>query len=230
MRKAFPGGRPQGPPSPFGWGRGYGERRHLALATHDPGPFRDVSMSRRSAAAHSSVRVKITEQPQFSSLVEGAAQNLKPLAYIESATIIVTIVAINTQFAIAVHLMAGLAAGCDKNITSGKLAMSVNTSPSFVRRILAKLSKAGLVKTATGRAGACWLAKDPKTISLLEIYEAVDAPKAFSIHGYTEQKSCVVSCHIKAALEKTLAKTQKALEASLAEISLARIVADVKNK
>ena len=136
--------------------------------------------------------------------------------------------AVNTQFSIAVHIMAGLAYRCDKDTTSSHLAMSVNTSPSFVRRTLAKLSKAGLVETATGKAGACWLAKDAKNISLLDIYEAVDAPKAFSIHGYSEQKACTVSCHIKAALEKALAKTQKAMEASLAETSLAQIISDIK--
>ena len=87
--------------------------------------------------------------------------------------------AVNTQFSIAVHIMAGLAYRCDKDTTSANLAMSVNTSPSFVRRVLAKLSRAGLVETATGKAGACWLAKDAKDISLLDIYNAVDAPKAF---------------------------------------------------
>ncbi len=137
----------------------------------------------------------------------------------------------NIQFSIAVHLLAGLACGCDqKGVTSSHLAESVNTSPSFVRRTLAKLSKAGLVETATGKAGACWLAKDPKDISLLNIYEAVDAPKAFSIHHYAEQKECTVSCHIKTALENALAKTQKAMEASLADISLAQIVSDLKYK
>ncbi len=138
--------------------------------------------------------------------------------------------AVNTQFSIAVHLMAGLACGCDTGVTSGYLAKSVNTSPSFVRRTLAKLSKAGLVETTTGKAGACRLAKEPKAISLLDIYQAVDAPKAFAIHDYSEQKTCFVSCHIKTALEKALAKTQKALESSLAEISLAQIVSDVKKK
>jgi Rrf2 family protein len=138
--------------------------------------------------------------------------------------------AVNTQFSIAVHILAGLACGCDKGVTSGHLAESVNTSPSFVRRTLAKLSKAGLVETATGKAGACWLAKDSKVISLLDIYKAVGAPKAFSIHNYAEQKVCTVSCHIKTALKKALAKTQKAMEASLAEISLAQIVSDVKKK
>jgi Rrf2 family protein len=137
----------------------------------------------------------------------------------------------NLQFSIAVHILAGLACGCEqKGVPSARLAASVNTSPSFVRRTLAKLSKAGLVETATGKAGSCWLAKDAEKISLLDIYKAVDAPKAFTIHDYSEQKTCFVSCHIKTALEKALAKSQKALEASLAEISLAQIVSDVKKK
>jgi Rrf2 family protein len=136
--------------------------------------------------------------------------------------------AVNTQFSIAVHILAGLACAGDRDVTSTRLAMSVNTSPSFVRRTLAKLSKAGLVKTATGKAGACWLARDAKDISLLDIYRAVDAPRAFSIHSYSEQKACTVSCHIKAALEKALAKTQKAMESSLAETNLAQIISDIK--
>jgi Rrf2 family protein len=106
----------------------------------------------------------------------------------------------------------------------------VNTSASFVRRTLAKLSKAGLVETATGKGGACWMAKDAKVISLLDVYKAVDAPKAFAIHSYSEQKTCLVSCHIKTALEKALAKAQKAMEAGLDDISLAQIVSDVKRK
>jgi|SRR6516165_4007535 Rrf2 family protein len=134
----------------------------------------------------------------------------------------------NTQFSIAVHIMAALAYRCDKDVTSRVLAASVNTSPSFVRRVLAKLSKSGLVKTATGKAGSCWISRDSKAISLLDIYKAVDAPKAFCIHAYGEQKGCPVSSHIKAALEKALGKTQRALESSLRETSLAQIVSEVR--
>ncbi len=136
--------------------------------------------------------------------------------------------ATNVQFSIAVHIMAGLACACREVVTSARLARSINTSPSFVRRVLAKLSKAGLVETATGKAGSCWLARDAKAVSLLDIYKAVDAPKAFSIHGYTAQKSCPVSCHIKAALDKALGKTQRAMESALAGISLARLAAGMK--
>ncbi|HWC61373.1 MAG TPA: Rrf2 family transcriptional regulator [Verrucomicrobiae bacterium] len=136
----------------------------------------------------------------------------------------------NIQFSIAIHIMAALACGCDKNLTSGDLAASVNTSPSFVRRILAKLSKAGLVETTTGKAGKCRLAKDAKEISLLDIYQAVDAPRVFAIHNYSEQKACFVSCHIKSALDKALNKTQAAMESSLEDMSLAQVVTEVRKK
>jgi len=136
--------------------------------------------------------------------------------------------AVNTQFAIAVHLLAALASRGDEVTTSRQLAMGVNTSPSFLRRTLAKLSKAGLIETCTGKAGACWLAREPKRISLLDIYEAVDAPKAFAIHHYDANKDCPVSCNVKQALERALDKTQKALDAALTKITLAEIIADIQ--
>jgi Rrf2 family protein len=135
--------------------------------------------------------------------------------------------AVSTQFSIAVHMMAGLGFLPDAETTSTQLASSVNTSPSFVRRILSKLSKAGLVCTKMGKTGSTSLAKDPKEITLLEIYHAVEAPKAFVIHDYPAQASCPVSCGIKTAMERVLDRTQDSMEQSLGEISLAQVIADV---
>jgi Rrf2 family protein len=138
--------------------------------------------------------------------------------------------AVNTQFSIAVHMMATLGVGCERTgeMTSGELAESVNAAPSFVRRVLSKLSKAGLVQTRTGKSGACTLAKKAKEISLLDIYEAVEAPKAFAIHSYPHQKACRVSCNIKSSMEKVLEKTQKSMEQSLAGHTLADLVNELK--
>ena len=136
--------------------------------------------------------------------------------------------AANNQFSIAVHLMAGLGYCTETNHTSAHLAASVNTSPSFIRRTLAKLSKAGLIATTKGKNGFCRLARKPSEISLLDIYLAVEAPKAFSIHHYEETKPCLVSCNIKAALENALHKTQKGMEDSLARITLANLLSDIK--
>lgn len=136
--------------------------------------------------------------------------------------------ATNTQFSIAVHLMIGLGLNCEREVTSANLAISVNTSPSFVRRILAKLSKANLVTTKTGKTGSTSLAKKADDISLLEIYKAVDAPKTFAIHDYPSQKFCRVSCNIEKVMTKVLEKAQKSFEGTLDETSLAEVIADIK--
>jgi Rrf2 family protein len=136
--------------------------------------------------------------------------------------------ATNTQFSIAVHLMLALGLNCEKEVTSAQIAESVNTSPSFVRRILAKLSKANLVSTTTGKSGFTTLAKPAGEISLLEIYKAVDAPKAFAIHDYPTQDFCRVSCNIETVMNKILKKAQNSFEESLAEMSLAEVIADIR--
>lgn len=140
----------------------------------------------------------------------------------------VTVVSINHQFSIAVHIMAGLAYHPGHACVSSVLAESVNTSPAFVRRILARLSKAGLIETATGKKGACWMTREPAGVSLLEIYRAVDAPRAFAIHNYPEQPLCPISCNIKVAMEGILEKTQATMEERLASFSVADILAGIE--
>ena len=134
----------------------------------------------------------------------------------------------NNQFSIAVHFMSALAFNSPDSVTSSRLAKSVNTSASFVRRILAKLSKAGLVRTTTGKNGACFLARDSKDISLLDIYAAVHAPRVFAIHRYPVNKTCRVSCNFKPMMEGLLGKVQKSTEESLKKVSLAKVISDLK--
>lgn len=136
--------------------------------------------------------------------------------------------ATNTQFSIAVHLMIALGFGKGQQVTSSHLATSINTSPSFVRRILAKLSKANLVSTTTGKSGFCLLAKKPEEISLLEIYKAVDAPQTFAIHDYPVQSHCRVSSNIEAVMRRVLERAQNSFEGSLGETTLAEVIADIK--
>ena len=154
-------------------------------------------------------------------------QNLHLTILTVSAKVTV-VMATNTQFSIAVHLM--IALGFDKGqpATSGYLATSINTSPSFVRRILAKLSKANLVSTTTGKSGSCVLAKSAEDISLLEIYKAVDAPPTFAIHDYPVQSHCFVSSNIEAVMKRVLERAQNSFEGSLAEATLAEVIADIK--
>jgi Rrf2 family protein len=137
----------------------------------------------------------------------------------------------NHQFSIAIHILAGLGyGGCDTNMASNQLASSINANPSFVRRVLARLSKAGLVRTSKGKNGCCTLAKPAASITLLDVYRAVEAPQVFSIHEYENQKHCPVSCHIKSSLEKVLERTQASMEKSLKDVRISDVISDLKRK
>ena len=117
-----------------------------------------------------------------------------------------------------------------RTFTSEVLAGSVNANPVFVKRILVKLSKAKLVKTTVGKSGGYDLARSPKSISLLDIYSAVNPPSAFAIHTYEKKKWCVVSNNIKEVMGDVLIGTQKALESDLKQTSLADVVANLRRR
>jgi Rrf2 family protein len=138
--------------------------------------------------------------------------------------------ATNTQFSIAIHILAVLGYGADVDFTSSDLAAgSINACPSFVRRILSKLSKAGLVRTSRGKSATCLLAKPARDISLLDIYEAVDAPKVFEVHTYPALELCPVSCGFKPMMEGVLGRSQLSFESTLAKTSLADVIENLRN-
>ncbi len=50
----------------------------------------------------------------------------------------------------------------------------------FVKRIVADLVQAGLIRSRRGNKGGLWLARNPEEISLLDIVEACDEPVEIS--------------------------------------------------
>ena len=136
----------------------------------------------------------------------------------------------SVQFTVAAHIMAALGYFQDEEISSATLADSVNADPTFVRKSLSKLSKAGLVVTKRGKTGASVLARPPRQITLLDIYRASTAPPAFAIHSYPVNKRCPVSCNLKEGMSGVLAQAQSSFESSLAKITLASLVGQIREK
>jgi Rrf2 family protein len=136
----------------------------------------------------------------------------------------------SVQFAVATHIMAALGIYPGEETGSATLADSVNANPSFVRKSLSKLSKAGLVVTTRGKAGASVLARPPERITLLDIYRASGAPPAFAVHSYPVEKKCPVSRNLKECMSAVLSRSQKSFEASLAKITLADLLGQIRAK
>ena len=136
----------------------------------------------------------------------------------------------SVQFTVAAHIMAALGYFHGKELSSATLAASVNADPTFVRKSLSKLSKAGLVVTTRGKAGAGVLARAPKRITLLDIYRASAAPAAFAIHSYPVERRCPVSRNLKECMSGVLSQAQNGFEKSLAGITLADLVGQIRAK
>ena len=136
----------------------------------------------------------------------------------------------SVQFTVAAHIMAALGYKHGEEISSATLAGSVNADPTFVRKSLSKLSKAGLVVTKRGKSGASMLSRSPRQITLLDIYRASAAPPAFAIHSYPVEKRCPVSCHLKECMSELLSQAQNSFESSLAKITLANLVGQIRHK
>ena len=136
--------------------------------------------------------------------------------------------ATSVQFTVAAHIMAALGFFRGQEIPSASLAESVNADPTFVRKSLSKLSKAGLIRTTRGRNGASTLTRSPKQITLLEIYRASAAPPAFAIHTYPVEKKCPVSSNIKGCMSSVLRKAQEGFEDTLDGITLADVVGAIR--
>lgn len=136
----------------------------------------------------------------------------------------------SVQFAVATHIMAALGYRHGEEISSATLAESVNADPTFVRKSLSKLSKAGLVVTKRGKSGASMLSRSPRQITLLDIYRASAAPPAFAIHSYSVEKRCPVSCHLKECMSGVLSRAQYSFERSLAKTTLAHLVGQIQEK
>ncbi len=131
-----------------------------------------------------------------------------------------------TRFSVAVHALALIERfGDDERLTltSDVIAGSVGTNASFVRRVLAMLSHAGLVRTSPGVAGAS-LARPAAKITLLDVYRAVDMEDEhrLAVHG-EPNPLCFIGRHIQGALDEVIGPAEAAFEGQLKRRSLADV-------
>ena len=89
------------------------------------------------------------------------------------------------------------------------------------------LEKAALVSSATGRAGGFTLSREPGSITLADIYRAVEDEGTFRMHKTDPQSRCPVGCQILKILSMPLQSAENALAHSLAKTTLKDIAAQI---
>ncbi len=129
----------------------------------------------------------------------------------------------STRFAVGVHLLTALAANPGRVLRSEVVAGSVNTNPVVVRRLFSILADAGMVRATLGHGGGFELAREPGTITLLDVYRALEDADLFATHRAPPDPTCVVGLHILDELRATTARATEALERELAATSIADV-------
>jgi Rrf2 family protein len=133
----------------------------------------------------------------------------------------------STRFAVAVHVLTGLAVSTGKPMRSEDLAYSVNTSAVVIRGLLSRLGEAGLTRSQLGAGGGAMLAKPAEDIRLLDVYEAVEDTELFSLHRTPPCETCAVGGNILEAMQGSLSRARGAMEQELAGTTIADIAAEV---
>ena len=140
---------------------------------------------------------------------------------------------INSQFAVATHIMAILAGNKlylqDNACTnSSMIAESVNTNPVVIRRILSKLKEADLVTSKPGPFGGSEISRHPSKITLNDIYSAVEEDcSLFHMHYGEPNPNCLVGANIRASLKGTMEKSEASFKKVLSKTTLLGLTNDI---
>jgi Rrf2 family protein len=111
--------------------------------------------------------------------------------------------------------------------TSEQIAGSVNTNPVVVRRLLGELQKAGLVESRRG-AGAGWtLTRELESITLLDVYDAVEPGALFALHRSTPNQQCPIGAGIQPAMAEVYDRVEETVRAEFARTTVAEVLRGV---
>lgn len=136
--------------------------------------------------------------------------------------------AANSKFAVAVHALSLLAVEQEGRHTSRRIAASVATNPVVIRRLLAQLTRAGIVESTHGAKGGFRLAKPPAKVSLHDVYKAVeDCGSLFALREKAN-KDCPVACRMKEILQDVFGRVEAKVVPELKRTTLQDIAGRIR--
>lgn len=136
----------------------------------------------------------------------------------------------DAKFSTAIHLLI-MVSEADAPMSSEQIAHSVGTNASYVRKVAARLNRAGIIAGRRGVSGFS-LVKTPERISLLEIYRAVEQTEnvhVFDVHQNPSDE-CIVGRNIRPVLNGMFRHEEQVLERELAGTTLADCIAQMRKR
>lgn len=135
----------------------------------------------------------------------------------------------SSRLPVAIHILLAIVEfeGKEKT-TSTFLAGSVNVNPVIIRNTLGQLKAAGLVTVKAGEGGAS-LAKEPKDITLLDIFDAVEKEEALFHFHENPNPECPVGKNVHAVLDNKLFAIQEVMREKMKSVTLQDLIDDLND-
>lgn len=127
------------------------------------------------------------------------------------------------------HILLHLAEA-EAPVPSKKLALAMQTNAVVVRRVMAGLRDAGLVRSERGHGGGWSLARDSAQLSLSDVYVALGSPEPFAMGNRNQAPTCLVEQAVNAALDDAFQEAEALLLARMGSLTLATLAEDFKNR
>lgn len=83
---------------------------------------------------------------------------------------------ISEAASLALHSMAVIAKNADRLVTTDEIATTLKASENHLSKVLQRLTHSGLLRSVRGPNGGFQTTKDPKEITLYQIYEVIEGP------------------------------------------------------
>ena len=128
-----------------------------------------------------------------------------------------------TRLSDAVHILAFIALYPNCDLTSNKLAESIQTNPAYVRQLMSALRKGGLLVSVKGHPRPA-LAREPEKITLLDAYRAVEGNKPLLHQDIHTNPACGVGVNIQLVIRDCYDLVQQQSEKAMEAITLQEIL------
>ena len=126
----------------------------------------------------------------------------------------------NSRLSLALHTLGHMAGEPDRVRTSADIADHAGTNPVVVRRVLGKLREAGLLSSERGHAGGWQLAKPAESITLADVYLALDERLVSGNSRDAEPSSCSIETGLQARVSEVLDDIEESLVQRLRETTI----------
>ena len=115
-------------------------------------------------------------------------------------------------------------------VTSEHLAQQLDTNPVVMRRTMAGLRDAGIVRSEKGHGGGWTLLVRPEKLTLRKIYDALGMPTVFAMGNRSESPQCLVEQAVNRSMSDAFDAAEALLLKRLDEVTLAAVAEDAQRR